>query len=61
MSSALADLVIKFELLVDFLEFVLIEITALKCVFARWQRGREEVEEGLSGLHLTHETGAIGV
>ena len=59
--DVLADLVIKFELLVDFFEFVLIEITALECVFARWQRGREEVEEGLGWVRLADETSAVGV
>ena len=59
--DVLADLVIKFELLVDFLEFVLIEITALECVFAGWQRRREEVEEGLGWVRLADETSAVGV
>ena len=58
--DVLADLVIKFELLVDFFEFVLIEITALECVFAGWQRRREEIEEGLGWVRLADETSAVG-
>lgn len=43
--NVFTDLVVEFELLVNLLELVLLDVSGLEGIFVWWYGGREEVEE----------------